>query len=355
MAKILFHLGMPKTATTVLQNLFFAELHKQGKINYLGKREDQDITPSHCKQEQEYHCIYKKTLYPLRFGTNFNENFQEHKKLLNSIIDKKKINVISDENFFFAFQNQHNHTQVFDKNLAKRFDILFSGHQLSAFCILRKQASFLYSWYAFHYPKIWFYMKNNDNISNYYKILTSEFQKKKEMLFYADIMSELDKKFSQLSCFFYEALLADKVSYYQKIACLLGVEITDKDIPEQYLNQSPQTKLGIKTVKIFHPEVAVDATNYKFTLYKILIFISKSISRICLRYNPFLTQKQKNKLYEKLINSAFATLNILNPKIHPYWTKEQKQTIANLCRANNKKLVTAKFCTEQDLKKYNYL
>jgi hypothetical protein len=351
MAKILFHLGLPKTATTTLQEEFFVHLHRKGKINYIGKRGDYDAIASSSNTEKLYHEVYRKHLYRLRFGTDF--FLEDAKKQINSCLDKNKLNVISDENFFFAFQNEHNHTQVFDEKLAQRFDDLFSEHSLRAFCVLRRQSDYLYSWYNYHYPKIWFYTKDDNTIDKYYENLISHFSEKKEMFCYGELMTHLKKRFSKLSCLFFEELLLDKFSYYKKIADLLGVKITTKDIPSIHLKQSKKTNLGTKTLPATQPEVFQN-TNYKFFLFKILGFMKKIIKTL-IKYTIFCSEQQKSKIQAKLTKLGFFMLNISGQKIQPYLTEKQQQTIMELCKKSNEKLISEKFCTKQNLEKYHYL
>ena len=360
MAKILLHIGLPKTATTTLQNIFFTRLHQEKKINYLGKIE---LTKAKIrnKEQRKYHSIYQKIIAPcLRFGVNFTENLAEYKKLLNSILDESKINVISDENLFFSFQNKFHYNQIFDEKIIQRHKLLFAGHSIQILCVFRKQTDWLYSWYTFHYAYHWFYIKNNDTIKRYYKDLILQFQKKTKTLYYADIMEELQKTFSSVSCLFYEELLMDKNSYYQKIAGLLGIKITTVNLPNEYLNVSNKTLIGVYVQPIKPPAGAVlhgkiHHVNCRFLLYQKLRKYFAYFSKIVVHYNIFLSTRQKERIHGKILALPLILISFFYfSKIHPFFTKEQKKTIMDLCRVNNKKLFLKKFCSLQDLKKYGY-
>ena len=360
MARILLHLGTPKTATTSLQVLFFNYLHKQGRINYIGKRSDFASIKTESKQEQLYHHIYRKVIYPLRFGDNFDKNLVENKQRINSIIDEHKINVISDENIFFAFDNDIYGTQVFNLELTQRLQTLFAGHFVEALCVFRKQADYLYSWYVHHYPDKWHYIKNHGTIKKYYNDIKLRFDKRRSMLCYADIMQQYSKVFHRAHCLFFEELLQDKFSYYQKIGKLLRLKITSADIPKFKLNTQQKTKYGYITSRILLPDRVIRhghaPQNNRFILRKITFFCLRGISRVFFRYNIFLTKQQKKNIYARLMALVDLPINSpYNPKLHPYFTKKQKRTIFELCRASNKKLATEGFCKEQDLKKYGYL
>ena len=51
MAKIVLHIGVPKTATTTLQNWFFYALHQKGMINYLGRLSSDVVNKNNIQQQ----------------------------------------------------------------------------------------------------------------------------------------------------------------------------------------------------------------------------------------------------------------------------------------------------------------
>lgn len=87
MKRLLLHIGYPKTASTTLQEGLFLNLHKVGKINFLGRT----VTSTHIK------------LFEERFDQDWVVDFRKHfimdKKLPNAKYELSDtlLNVISDE------------------------------------------------------------------------------------------------------------------------------------------------------------------------------------------------------------------------------------------------------------------
>ena len=355
MAKILLHIGSPKTATVTLRSVFFYRLHQQKNINYIGKRLDEVL----INQEPSYHNIYDKIIRPSLQRADFYQNLTSHIQTINSIIDQHKINVISDELLF----NRNNDQGVSFLERTQRLKALLAEHSVEVFCTLRQQAEHLYSKYVHYYRNQWHYIKHKDTIDKYYTNLISQPKNNKRVLYYIDTLRQYRITFGKVHCFFFEELLQDKFSYYQKIGNLLRLKITSADIPKLKLNTKQKTSKGyVTTDRFFHGHLVktrkVPVVLSRLIFANLCSLAPHVISRIFLRYNIFLTGEQKNKLYDKLTSKKFkhVLLNIFcRPTLHPYFTKKQKRTIFELCRASNKKLATESFCKEQDLKKYGYL
>ena len=365
MARILLHLGLPKTATTTLQQEFFVLLHRMGKINYIGKRGDNafKFKKTKNKQENNFHKIYSDIFSPLRRVENFEAKYPTYKKKIQSIIDEKKINVISDENLFFSFQSAKHHSQVFDEKLIEKIQRLLNPHKIEVLLVLRRQESFLYSWYTHHFSHIWFYTKNNENIHRYYKNLNQILsQEKIGVLFnYKDILLQLQKKFTKIYGLFFEELQETPESYYKKIFKILKIEFSSKNFPTKKLNIKNKQKDGVYIPSIKHPSGDFFdkplIRNKNFFLYFFFFYLAKVLSRIFIRYNFLLSQKKKKIIFDKLIKMPVFFLNYFfySQKIHPFFNKKQKESLMNLCKENNQKLAEKNFFSIKELKKYGYL
>ncbi len=359
MAKIVLHIGSPKTATTTLQRVFFHRLHRKNNIHYIGKRSDLLHIKQSSKQELYYHNIYDKIMYSLLWGADFSKSLTAHARALNSIIDTHKINVLSEEALFH--RDKIRGLIPFLERI-QRLKALLAGHSVEVVCTLRKQTEYLYSRYVQNYESQWHYIKHNHTIETYYHNIISQLEERKLILYHIDTLRQYCQAFGKLHCLFFEEFLQDKFSYYQKIGNLLRLKITSADIPKRKLRTKQKTSKGYVTTYRSLPGYMVKNRKVPVILSRLIFaklcsLAPRVISRIFLRYNIFLTKDQKNKLYQKLIKKLpRVLLNIFcRPILHPYFTKKQKRTIFELCRASNKKLATEGFCKEQDLKKYGYL
>lgn len=360
MAKILLHIGTPKTGSTSLQDLFFYSMHQKKIINYLGKINYSFRINKNNKKGVLRYETYKKIKKAVFLKENFTTNdLKKYRKQINLVIDKNKINVISEENFFVK-DKICNFIPFLER--IKRMQLLLQGHSVSVLCVLRRQPEYLFSYYIQNYNNGWYFVKNN-NIAKYYKNILSNAQARKETLYYADNLKQYKKTFGNIHCLFFEELLENEFSYYQKIATLLNLKITQKDIPIQKENVKQKTKKGYTTYRnwdlkdILTTNKSLPIIHYKIYKSLFLIKISNLLPRILrrlfLRYNIFLNLSQKQKIYSKIRRII---LNFFDKAtLHPYFTNEQKQTILKLCREANQELAEEKFCTLQDLKKYGYL
>ena len=148
--KLVFHLGYPRTGSTFLQTSIFPK-HKE--INFLGPKnyfnwEDVKINQSTLNKFRDF--------YLLDTQNDFKNNVIKH-------FDKKKINVISSENYLTS------------KNVINDFydckyleDLLQSEElEISFLIVLRNQYDLIYSFYHHAYGQIIQYLK----IKNFEKLI----------------------------------------------------------------------------------------------------------------------------------------------------------------------------------------
>lgn len=361
MAKFFLHIGSPKTASTSLQDFFFCDLHNKKKINYLGKRNDYELALQN--QESSHYCqVFQKINNALLWEKDFLKNLSQHQSQINSIVDNQKINVYSEEVLF----NRDNTRCVipFSERL-QRIQTLLQNHSVKVFCVLRKQAEQVFSRYIQNFSNQWYYTKHNNTIEKYYKNLISNSQELDLMTSYCTTLEAYKNAFGGVYCLFFEELLADEFSYYQKIAKFLEVKINKKDIPQKRKNERKKNNYGYITVRSFHhggliKNQLIEITPYKvyrdLLLNKIMNGIPYALYLCFFRYNIILAPPTRRRIRNELMKMFhFLKRFLQKPIMHPYFTKEQKQTILRLCKKNNQELANKKFCKKEDLKKYGYL
>ena len=91
MATVIFHIGLPKTATTTLQNHLFHELNVSGTINFIGRKGE--------SKDQDYYNHFSNLLWAIITNDDqtFKENSAQYLEVINQHIVDDRINVISEE------------------------------------------------------------------------------------------------------------------------------------------------------------------------------------------------------------------------------------------------------------------
>ena len=361
MAKILLHIGSPKTASTSLQELFFTRLHRKNLINYLGKFSFSQVS---SEQERLYWNICSKITYDLLWGEFFWDSLKNYQQKINPILLEERINVFSEERLF---SRDSIRGMIPFSERVKRIQALFKGHSVEVFCCLRRQPEYFFSRYVQNYRTHHHYITKNSNIARYYQNFVLDPQSISLMLNYVESLAPYRNAFGKVNCLFFEELLEDGLSYYNKLAKLLEIKMISEDIVKERRNVRERNQKGyithFKSIMPFRDLLKAKLRSIvNYNLYRdvfieiFFLFCAKVCSRIFVRYNIFLTPIQKKKIYTKLMGVPFLLLNFLEkPKLHPYFSFKQKKTILDLCQKMNQELVKENFCKKEDLKKYGYL
>ena len=369
MAKIVLHIGAPKTATTTLQNWFFYALHQKGMINYLGK------VSTHVVNDDPF-----KQLKIDQFNTSVSgdrgdsQSLNKCKEELNALIDENKINVLSEERF--SSEAPYRDWIPFAERI-KRLKFLLQGHSVTVLYVLRRQSEHFYSQYVEIYPLLRHVSNDTNTIAKFYADITScDPQKKKfyerTVFQYSNACREYKKEFGEVHCLFFEELLENEFSFYQKIATLLNITMTQQDIPtnksnvrqkseQGYISYPHENELRFRNIVLLgHRCFRIPTKNTTFyrdlALVPICDFLPRILYYLFVHYNILFSASQKNKLklkQERVV--VFLWGLFLKATVHPYFTEQQKQCILALCKESNQMLVKEHFCTMQDLKKQGYL
>ena len=95
----MIHMGLPKTATTSLQNNFFLKLHEKEKINFLGR--------AFTSTNREYFNPFGMIMAELRNELLDSEKEIELRNSLYALLDNDKVNVISEESLTVSSDKKH--------------------------------------------------------------------------------------------------------------------------------------------------------------------------------------------------------------------------------------------------------
>lgn len=136
--KVLIHLAPPKTATSFLQLNIFMPLHKENKINFLGRYLDPSFS--------EYYFPLQNIIHSVIFDndTTFNNKKNALKKQLNNLLLENKLNVISEELISISYIEKH---QDLHKKYTRLYELL-SNYDVNILYSVRDYTSIIYSFYV---------------------------------------------------------------------------------------------------------------------------------------------------------------------------------------------------------------
>ena len=352
MAKVILHIGFPKTASTTLQNSFFPVLDKK-KINFLGK--------THTQRNNHLEGIDDKSFPPINhhliWSKDFWDNFAGYQEQLSELLMEDKINVFSEEMLSPSnTTTKLRHVVAFPERL-KRLKSLLSGHSVEVLCVLRRQPERVYSYYAEGYPNIYSHMpETNTPVKFYEKYIVRDENTETDLLNYEFILQSYRETFGgKIYCLFFEELSENSFSFYQKIASVLKLEVSSQDIPTRNYNVKKKNSRGyIVNSRCLIPRMHLGKVRlYKKSLFFLLIFKCwRALHRFVwkpLRRFSFL------RLIRIKIKQRFKFGYDDKEVLLPYFTEEQKKGILERSRQFNQKLFRSGFCSEEELRKYGYL
>lgn len=212
--RLLIHAGYPKAASTTLQNKLFLELHRQGKIHFLGRAFESDFVgaaPSRRAYKEWFNGMIENKAVPSEV---------QRAKIFGNL-SNKNINVFSEGMFITTECHEHSYVMP---NILKSFFKEISGEIKILLCI-RSQSSHVMSYFIQKYAKIDEYnfddyLNNNiirkwsgeSKIFNIYQLATSyanAFGKENiNIIFFEDLKNDIDSYCGKLS----EILSVDVVS-----------------------------------------------------------------------------------------------------------------------------------------------
>jgi hypothetical protein len=271
-----FHIGLHKTASTLLQNEIFAQ---HSEINYLGK---------------PFNDVLKEIMLSIIGLSNddFKKKIPYLKNKFKQIhLSKDKVNIISEETYsgiFTAYNLELNNT-------FKRIKLIFEDEEreinIKLFYVIRNQVNLIPSRYSQDpdsFVKINIKWKKFQNLSKYFRIIENDENSKLEKKIidsfkFFEIYQKLIKLFKEknVKVFVYEKLTEDHKEYFKEIANYLNINTEEVFylIKNKKINQSNKFK-----------DFGYVKSNY---------FVSN------INIGSFFKQKTRNKRIYKIIKKYF--------------------------------------------------
>nr|WP_319569934.1 hypothetical protein [uncultured Draconibacterium sp.] len=223
MKKLILHIGYPKTATTTFQLNLFAQLHKEGKIEYL----------NHLNKSTDYLGDYycKNIISYILTGTR-NDEYLDELELLKSI--DQKVVVISNENLSFFSENfswAYSNSKAI--NNIKRIKNVFQNiFDIEIIMTIRSQITMIPSFYTQQYFNI---IEEVPKFKNFDRWFTENFHEKScnDVIFnYNSLYNSYKKEFGEnnIHVLLFEDLKENKNRICQQLSDIF--DITPKIILE---------------------------------------------------------------------------------------------------------------------------
>lgn len=330
--KLIIHIGLPKTATTSIQNLLFLELHKNGVINYFGRLK--------TEKGQMERSIMLLTSRLLDYFSNAKRT-PPKVELKNDII-----NLYSDE--LLTCPPSHTYTEGVDVEHNENRDIIISQGMYGFFhekcpeikiiLTLRSQKTMVPSFFVqtFHVlgkfsPKkfIDFIVEDEEKFNTWYY---------DELLkIYSDTFGE-----ENIRVLLYEDLLNDSEKYYEEWAKILDVkrEIVCNMLVKEKLNRKEEED----GKKVF--------VSQKLTIIGKIWLYFRRISGI-----TRIIEQNRERWDNNKIRLFFERIFLMRKRsfIVPNFTEKEQNMIFDHYKTSNLKLIGKYGLDEERLKKYGYI
>ncbi len=328
--KLIIHIGIPKTASTTIQNSLFADLHGESLINYLGTAV---LRYSDLKDGEVIRSKYSQIMKVLE-GKCFNP--------LDHLLSKDKINIFSEEMLANPFIVQKFRGVAIDplenaKIVSRYFDP--EEIDIKILITLRNQQSMIPSYFVETYR----YYANNKKLNRLGCFL--DYIQKNPELFYSwqfdKLLQSWEEAFgkSNIKILFYEDFLDNPQKFSLELSNLLSIDHTliQQLIYKKHFNKKEKTDEG--TYREFKK---VDFINHTInTLLKIRVL------RIFLKYLK--TKYITHKIYQLYKLIRFKRVLIKKP------TEHEKEVIVSHYRESNLILNTKYGIPLDFLSKYKYI
>ena len=204
--KVLIHMGLPKTATTSLQSNVLLELHKQGKLNFLGRVG----TPAYKVSHNPAGAIFDEAM---RSKTS-PERLTELREQLEAQLSETQINVYSEEVIPIDITPK---VSVSYENLK----VLLQNCDVQGLLVLRNPRDFIFSYYVELYR--WHYARTPLNSFEKFVDDVCSYPEKKEydILFFDRLIQRIKAGGIPVDIMLYEDLINDKSIFFKGLSYLL--------------------------------------------------------------------------------------------------------------------------------------
>lgn len=305
MKTVYFHIGYPKTGTTLFQNKYFSKLG----INYLGKPWDRNLEILRKIDKQIF----------IMDNKDFNRNFNYFKNTLGELIKDKKYNLISNEDLLriskYNYNTKNNNTYRTIERYYKLFNNLC---KVKFFFIIRNHTSILHS----HFNEFGSLLEKHFKLNNRSIELILK-NKKKNIIFknfdYFKTYNFLDKLAgtNNVKLLFYEDLINKPHYFFYTLSKFLKLRKHKKIEIKQKLNTTIEKSMSLKKKLniLFKEKNFQKFSSYKNylsyiqLLFKTIFFKDKLYSKDFFERNKKYIKKYYYKDLKKLPKKYQSKLN----------------------------------------------
>jgi len=296
MIKILLHIGLPKTATTSLQDNVLVPLEEKGLINIVS------VT-----------TLFERDLTDDEFE---------------SLLTEQCLNVISEERITETDKNNYD---IFINRLSK----LLKKYEVNTLLSLREPVDFIYSYYVQTFPQVFSQTKNLNN----FKVFINQILQTPEddifrMFFFSSFIKFLSEKFTNINILLYEDLKYDQNVYFESLSKLLPVNKDElknmfnkkeKNVKKQ--NSNGKISRGLKLTEILRIQKLKNKNRFIYSVLKICLIIEliRVIDKYLylnkkevLHYLPNSNDKKKIKQLLLVDNDLIEKYNLPRKKLIKY-------------------------------------
>ena len=228
--QLLLHIGLPKTASTSLQNNLLYGLHKEGKINFLGKSEGVGRRGFFSDPEIVIMLTSKKLT---------KEKLYKIQKKMERLLTYEKLNVLSEETLSASMGYD---VEVVLHNLK----IIFQKCDIKILISLRSPVDMLFSVFIEDYPWLYYADENRNTFEKFGKRIVRNFTDIDYLQFkYEAYLNLVDQYFGDKTVLLFEDLKYDQNTYFSTLSHLLGIE---KDEANRLFLSSVQHSKKVTTI-----------------------------------------------------------------------------------------------------------
>jgi len=332
MARLVLHIGYPKTATSTIQNQLLYPTHMRGEINFLGKSDKYGFNPS------------GRFVHSMVFGDNVVEQLSLRDDL---------VNVISNEDFPLSFCNidgqnylKECHPEVTSKRLRENLVNCFDSkiEQVDIVVVLRNQVDLIHSCFVEGWR---WYFRHEKSINTFEKYLSQGLSKGNQgifaMFYFNEVIDSYIEHFGKehVHVMFYEDLLFERESFCNSLADILGIH-------SQCVFSALAKKDNIKKKS---------DSGYVQEGISMFLFLSGLLNRSSVLKGLYNNIKLKSGIFNRLLEKMIAWSNsvkVSNDSVIPYIGDEVKERVLTEFQNENLNLAE-KFSVHEKLVKYGYI
>lgn len=338
MKKIIIHIGLPKTATTTIQENIFYKAHKKGLIHYLGR----------AHAEEHYYPIEHEIINPILFFSDpkFEANKYQIKTKLESIIHSinHETIIISDEFLSSTDMRLHGYNTL---RTAQRLQFLFSKFNTEVVIVLRNQYDMIHSAYVQSYY-LQEQFSQTDTFDKFLDFNLNRFPKSDFMILdYYTIISTYRKIFApdKIHVLLFEDFKRNKRVFYSKLAEVFNLELgfieegfaTKHNIKRKTIDHGAFTNDILLTRRMFDKSFLSSLVNHN----KISVFL----------YNLYRENTIIKKIFYYTYMQVFRFKRLSKSIFIPNLNDEQKEKVRKILTEGNENLSSL---IKVNLKEYGY-